>query len=229
MASDPREISVEAATFAPFKQAFRWGMSLVILWMVSIVALAVYVHWKKIDGVAHIGEQISYYTDESAPNHMGTVFANATLKAIFDDYKLHTVFRAKARDQSDTGATAPMLKRSVSAAFLPEFQIALHGTVLYAAKLGVAAPLLGVLFLWLVAFGVDGLVQRSIRRSCGGYESAAIYHRAKLYGVRMLPPFAAVIFFCCPVKLPVLAVFVPMALVSAILLRVQATYYKKYL
>lgn len=122
-----------------------------------------------------------------------------------------------------------MVKTSIWLSFKPEIEVLLYNSILFAAKLGVVVGLAPIYVLWMVVFGVDGLVQRYVRRACGGHESASIYHRAKLYGTKLLPPLAALIFLCSPVAVPALWVFVPSALISALLIRVQATYYKKYL
>ena len=87
------------------------------------------------------------------------------------------------------------------------------------------APLL----LLLYAVGAaDGLTQRAIRRSCGGRESASLYHRAKylqlavlgLGGVALLVWPGAVVWAPCAGL---------MVLATGALAMVQWTFYKKHL
>ena len=45
---------------------------------------------------------------------------------------------------------------------------------------------LPLLLLWYAVGTVDGLTERAIRRSCGGRESASLYHRAKYFQMVVL-------------------------------------------
>lgn len=229
MASDPRQPTVADATFAPFRLTLRVSASLVLLWLVSISAQIAYIHLHKLDGVAHIERQISYYTDTADSTGLANRMATVTYEWAFERLRLHVILGPAAQGTPKDTAVTPYLKRSLWVAYKPELLISAYASVLYAAKIGVFVTIMPLLLIWLLAFGVDGLVQRSIRKACGGHESAALYHRAKLYGVRLLPPFAAVIFLCSPIAISPGWVFVPVALVSALLLRLQAAYYKKYL
>lgn len=230
MATEPRQASVAQVTFAPFRYSLRLGISILLLWFVTICTQIGYAHLTNTDGVLNVERQIGYYVDKADTTGVASKMATATYAWVFEKMKIHIMLAPKAQpaQQPDTSVT-PYLKRSIWAAFRPELLTAAYATVLYAAKLGISLTALPLLLIWVLAFGADGLVQRSIRRSSGGHESAAVYHRAKLYGVRLLPPFAAVIFMCSPWAIPPAFVFVPAALVSAVLLRLQATYYKKYL
>ena len=69
---------------------------------------------------------------------------------------------------------------------------------------------------------------KAIRRSCGGRESASLYHRAKYLQMAVLG-LGGVIVLVWPGPIPWLWVAVAMAVSSAMLARGQWAYYKKHL
>jgi hypothetical protein len=228
MASKPNERTIAETTFAPFKLAWRLTSALVLMWLVSSAAQMVYVHHKKLDPAAHIQAQIDYYLTDAPASDIAPQMGTWTLELLVERWQLHR-WRPPAQGHEPGSAVAPLIKFGIWVSFEPQLHALIYNTILYAVKLGLAISLVPIYLAWVAAFAVDGWVQRHIRRACGGYESASIYHRAKLYGTRLLLPFSAVVFFCSPIALSALLVFAPTALLSALLIRLQATYYKKYL
>lgn len=229
MASKPSENTVAAATFAPFKLASRIIFSLALLWFTSVAVHITWVNFYKLPVDSHMEEMIGYYVDKSTSKGLIEQLATGTYWLVFEATTLQRVLTASTAAPKDNIALAHGLRRGLWAAFKPELRTAAYATVLFGVKLGIlllALPLLAVL---LICFGVDGMVQRYIRRACGGHESAALYHRAKLYGIKLMPPFAAVVFLCSPVVFEPAWLLIPVTLFSALLLRIQTTYYKKYL
>jgi len=85
----------------------------------------------------------------------------------------------------------------------------------------------GFVLVGLVAF-VDGLVERDIRRACGGIESAMLYHRAK----RLLAPILFLSFggyLTAPISIHPSLVFLPVMALFAFSLFVTAKTFKKFL
>lgn len=85
----------------------------------------------------------------------------------------------------------------------------------------------GFLLVGLVAF-IDGLVERDIRRACGGIESAAVYHRAK----RIVVPILFLSFggyLTAPISIHPTLVFLPVMVIFAVALFLTAKSYKKFL
>jgi hypothetical protein len=69
------------------------------------------------------------------------------------------------------------LRRSIWSTFRSDLVVAAYSTVLFGVKAGLVA-MAAVLFALVVAVGgVDGLVQRYIRTTCGGHESTALSRR----------------------------------------------------
>jgi hypothetical protein len=93
------------------------------------------------------------------------------------------------------------------------------------------------LALWLsatlpVALGyvvgmIDGLVERSIRRCCGGRESATLYHRAK-YAIAGVVGMWLFTYLCIPITLELQSGAWVTAGALGAMSRLQWKYYKKY-
>lgn len=58
-------------------------------------------------------------------------------------------------------------------------ETAMVGTQLLGVRFAILLRFLPLLLLLYVVGTADGLTERAIRRSCGGRESASLYHRAK--------------------------------------------------
>ena len=108
------------------------------------------------------------------------------------------------------------------------WQMAVVGTYVFAARTAMYAAALPLIALAAVVGAADGLVARSRRKACAGRESASLYHRAKL-GVS----FSAIMGYLVCLGVPSLGqsvtLLAPVAIVLALLLRLQCAYYKKYL
>ena len=107
-------------------------------------------------------------------------------------------------------------------------RVAMVGTQLFGVRL--ATLLMPVPFV-AMAYAVslaDGLTQRAIRRASGGRESANLYHRAKNLQVVLLTTTAAVSLLL-PVAIDPRSIWLPGAMLVAILARIQWAYYKKHL
>ncbi len=88
-----------------------------------------------------------------------------------------------------------------------------------------ALPLLGIgACLGLV----DGLVARAKRKACAGHESASIYHRAKL-GISFVAILGYVTYLAVPSVGEPVKHLAGISIAMAVMIRLQTTYYKKYL
>jgi hypothetical protein len=114
-------------------------------------------------------------------------------------------------------------------------QIAIYGidaivntVFIFAVRAAVCvSAITGFILVGIVAF-VDGLVERDIRKACGGIESAMLYHRAK----RMLVPIIFLSFggyLTAPVSIHPTIVFLPVMGLFGLALFVTAKTFKKFL
>jgi hypothetical protein len=65
-------------------------------------------------------------------------------------------------------------------------ETAMVGTQLLGVRFAILMRFLPLLLLLYAVGTVDGLTERAIRRSCGGRESASLYHRAKYLQMAVL-------------------------------------------
>lgn len=114
-------------------------------------------------------------------------------------------------------------------------QIAIYGidaivntVFIFAVRAAVCiSAITGFFLVGIVAF-VDGLVERDIRKACGGIESAMLYHRAK----RMLVPIIFLTFggyLTAPVSIHPTIVFLPVMGLFGLALFITAKTFKKFL
>ena len=107
-------------------------------------------------------------------------------------------------------------------------RVAMVGTQMFGVRLAtvvMAVPLVAIIYGLSLA---DGLTQRAIRRVSGGRESANLYHRAKHLQMVLLATTAAVSLIF-PVSIHPRSMWIPSAMLVAILARIQWDYYKKHL
>jgi integrating conjugative element membrane protein (TIGR03747 family) len=107
-------------------------------------------------------------------------------------------------------------------------EVAVIGTQLLGVRLVTMALMVPLLALMCVVALADGLAQRAIRRACGGRESASFYHRAKHLQVVLLVTSNAVSLLL-PTSPDVRWIWIPSAVLIAMLTRLQWSYYKNHL
>jgi len=107
-------------------------------------------------------------------------------------------------------------------------ETAMVGTQLLGVRFATLMRFLPLLLLLYVVGIVDGLTERGIRRSCGGRESASLYHRAKYLQMVVLG-LGAVAVLVWPGPTPWFRIAAGLAVISAMLARGQWAYYKKHL
>lgn len=111
---------------------------------------------------------------------------------------------------------------------MDKVMLALTANYVFAARtaLFIAALPLAVL-LYAVSIA-DGLAARAVRRACAGRESSSLYHRGKLSQAFVVAT-TYVCFLALPNAVNPLWFVLPAAVACALLARLQATFYKKYL
>lgn len=107
-------------------------------------------------------------------------------------------------------------------------ETAMVGTQLLGVRIATLARFTPLLLLLYAIGSVDGLVQRAIRRACGGRESASLYHRAKYLQMAVLGLGGiTMLVWPGPVEWRVAGGLLAGAV--AVLARGQWAYYKKHL
>ena len=221
------ENTIERATFAPFFTIWNLAVSTTLILALSLCVQLAWVHYQNLDPDTYFPALVGYYVENSPRRDLAESVALNAYQFVF----LRS--SQKLQDLTPDGASNSKVGKLLERGFQSTAQIELHivgwSMILFATRLVLVGFTLPFFLLLMVVGFVDGVVQRYHRKSCGGHESAAMYHRAKRWGFRLLPPFAGVIYLCSPVAFEPAWLFVPVGIISALLLRLQATYYKKYL
>lgn len=118
--------------------------------------------------------------------------------------------------------------RSIGSYFGHGIEILIDTLFIFAVRLSVCISAgTGFALVCLVAF-IDGLVERDIRRACGGIESAMIYHRSK----RLIIPLMMLSFgfyMTSPISIHPTIVFLPIMALVGFAIYSTAKSFKKYL
>ena len=107
-------------------------------------------------------------------------------------------------------------------------ETAMVGTQLLGVRMATLLRFAPPLLLLYAVGGTDGLSQRAIRRSCGGRESASLYHRAKYLQFAVLG-LGGVALLVWPGAVAWATFAGLIVLVTSVLARLQWTFYKKHL
>jgi integrating conjugative element membrane protein (TIGR03747 family) len=118
--------------------------------------------------------------------------------------------------------------RNAYVANFEAIRVAMIGTQLFGVRLATLVTALPLLAVAYGAASVDGLAVRAIRRARGGRESASLYHRAKHLQVIVLVTSVA-IGLLLPLSMDPWHIWVPAAVLVAVLAHLQWAYYKKHL
>lgn len=209
-----------------FGNAFRFAW-----WALAAIAISVLVEWAGMIwlwGPEHSKEML----DEEI-GYLGTFNKNLLTGIYPTDIGLHFVDWANTavnflhlRDISTWLANGVLGGATTVAVYGIESMI--NTIFIFAVRSAIClSALSGFVLVGLVAF-IDGLVERDIRKACGGIESAMMYHRAK----RLIKPTLFLTFggyLTAPISIHPTLVFLPVMGMFAMTIYVTAKSFKKFL
>ena len=210
-----------------------------LAFLVALLAAACMVAWVMAfkvwpEGSHHLGNLLNVDLARLAmqphplldPGALAIQFANVCYRLIFEWTGIHAMGATFAEE--GTLSIPDTIARNVYHAHHEAIEVAMIATQLFGVRLAVLV-LSGPSVLLGYTLGLaDGLVQRAIRKVRGGHESSNLYHRAKYAQVVLLAVWGAFVLLV-PVSIDSRWLCLPAAIVSALLARVQWTYYKKHL
>lgn len=118
------------------------------------------------------------------------------------------------KDVQHDGLLLWVLIRAVSDVMLTKFVMLISAIPLF--------------FLSIMAGLIDGLNQRAIRAACLGRESTYVFHKSIPLARKMLC-FVLGVWLCVPMTLPSSPIFVGLAMMLGLVMRMSASRFKKYL
>ena len=228
------EGSLAGVLLSPLKLAFSLALGLVAILLVAWSIDWVFVSRVWPDGVdrlrsllaADLAHGIALAAQQGREASEITGPANLLYGMVFEATGIHDM-GLRFADASALSIPDTVVRRSYLAN-REAIETAMVGTQLLGVRFAMLMRFLPLLLLLYAVSTVDGLTERAIRRSCGGRESASLYHRAKylqmavlgLGGVALLVWPGLVAWELCAWLI---------ALATGALARVQWTFYKKHL
>lgn len=209
----------------PFYRLLHLGLWLIVVGFMSMAALEGMAIWEVglFNAVGYSADLVKYYLEQS-PNSALSLHVGEQLEQWF--FSLSWVTPVVQRIASGQA----LLNSSHSGVDVRQFLLVAMDSV---QLLGIRAMLLFLaapIFMLLMGIAViDGLVARYVRRQCAGHESATRHTRAMRMLRYGLVPLVAFVWLVAPVKMPFAALFLPLAVGTAVLIWVAAKYFKKYL
>lgn len=211
--------------------AFSLAVWLCLMLLLAITAdlLAAYFLWRD-DPVTGIENLIRFYLDQSTAPQLSQRCAYWAYQALFGWDGIDRIMRQYADGIPPAGIMGHLLTYNAFGGPIASYvTVAMYGAKLFGIRVAMLAMILPQFALILAVAFVDGLVERYIRRECGGNESATRFHHAKRFARMGLLPLLMLIWLISPWPLYVHWLFFPVVMMSAIAIRVMAKYYKKYL
>lgn len=203
--------SATSFIFDPFRITWRFFKSAILVWFLCMAMHIIWIRWNHLNADTYMRALIDYYLHHTSDAAYVQTIAIKLHWLAFDATSLQRTFIAPINS------------------IYSDLRVAGFATILYGIKIAIVLLSLPLFVALQVVAIIDGLVQRYIRKACGGNESSALYHRAKRYGLTILPSVTAILFLTAPIAFDPALILLPTAIVSAFFLRMQAKYYKKYL
>ncbi len=223
-----------AVLLSPLKLAFSLGLGLVLILLVAWTVDWVYVSRVWPDGADRLrsllatdfGHGIALAARQGRGAGEITGPANLLYGLVFEVTGIHDM-GLRFADASALSIPDTVVRRSYLA-HRDAIETAMLGTQLLGVRFATFMRFLPLLLVLYMVGAADGLTERAIRRSCGGRESASLYHRAKyLQMVALGLGGVALLVWPRPVAWEFYAGLI--VIVTGVLARVQWAFYKKHL
>jgi len=201
-----------------------------VLWSISAIFISVLIEW---GGMVYLwGPDHSRDVLETEIHFLGSFNQNlltglypGDIATAMVNWVDHWIIFFQLREISNALASGTHQSISLFASYGIEAFI--NTLFIFAVRLAVCtSAMTGFMLVCLVAF-IDGLVERDIRRACGGTESAMIYHNAK----RLIVPAIMLsfgVYMTSPFSIHPTLIFLPIMAVVGYLIFLATKCFKKY-
>ncbi len=229
--STPYEESIIGSNLWWLKAILRFVLA---MFMFSIIAIGMDIAYNKYvwapgTGVTHMEEMINFALDRRVNQAFAENCADAVYWIYFKWNQIDASVMQYAQGEGTCTLMARTYRNTLIIPFQNELAIAMYGAKLFGIRMASLILALPLFLLTCVVAIVDGWTERYIRKMGVGNESSTIYHRAKFYAFKLIPPTAGLIYLAAPYTIEPATIFVPTAIVTGFLLRTQMKYYKKHL
>ncbi|MDZ7840860.1 MAG: TIGR03747 family integrating conjugative element membrane protein [Gammaproteobacteria bacterium] len=221
------------------------GVARALAWLVAALFLSILLEWAGMlfwwpeQGSLHsrnmLEREISYLNSDfrrslvtSSPARFARGFADTFYYYLFEWTRVVNFIEwLRQPAPADEGRIQTILRGAY--AQVADYVIAaMTITQVFAVRLAVLTLAIPVFILFGIVALVDGLVQRDLRRWCGGRESSFVYHHAKtaIFPALIL---AWVIYLGMPTSMHPNFVILPFSVLFATAIAIAARSFKKYL
>lgn len=213
------------------RSLLRLVMMLVMFCVTAMTVAIIHGKYALAPGTAieHMQGLIGYVLDRTTNQEFARALAAGLYWLCFKWNGIHDAATEYDRGGPAWTLMSDLIRRTLIIPFNEPLMIAMLSVKLFGIRMAGLLQALPLFILTCVLAAIDGLSERYIRRCGLGRESAAIYHRAKHYAFRLLPPLAGFVYLVLPYPMEPAMVFMPVALMTGLLLRTQMKYYKKYM
>ncbi len=213
----------------PFVFAMRWMLGGFLIYIVATLIFCGFaIKQHPYDQLSWADEMINYYVQVGGNDDTAAKAGRAAHSLVFESLGMISMGRTSDKKAMTDKSFWSNMKTPNPITKSEFFELWQRSTYLFGVRLYhilIAVPA----FALVAALGMfDGLSQRAIRTACAGHESASLYHRAKFAAFTLAAPLAAAVYLCSPWNYHPIYLLVPALLATSLLLRVQYTFYKKY-
>jgi integrating conjugative element membrane protein (TIGR03747 family) len=177
---------------SPLNLAFSLGLGLVLILLCAWIVDWVFVFKVWPQGIERLRELLAHdlahgialAAQQGGRTSAITAPANALYSMVFEATGIHSM-GIQFADGSALSIPDTIMRRSY-VSHREEIEAAMLGTQLLGVRAAILVRFVPLLVLLYAIGAADGFTQRAIRRTCGGRESASLYHRAKYLQVAVL-------------------------------------------
>ena len=227
----PYEDSILGANLWWLKAVVRFTMAMFMFSAIAMVLCLVYNRyvWDPDTGPDHLETMINFALDHRVNKEFAEKCSNLVYWLYFKWNLIDDTVRRFADGEPASTLIARKYRDVLIVPFHNQLAVAMYSAKLFGIRMASLILALPLFFLTCAVAIVDGLTERYVRKMCVGNESSTIYHRAKHYAFRLIPPTAGLIYLAAPYSIEPVLIFVPTAFLTGFLLRTQMKYYKKHL
>lgn len=135
---------------------------------------------------------------------------------------------ARARQPNESDGRMVRMMKGLFSEYYDFLMAAIYILIMFLIRLSILILSLPAFILFGVVGVADGLMQRDLRRWCGGNESGYIYHWAKKFAIPVLL-VSWVIYLAIPSSIHPNFIITPFAVLFGLVLMVMTSKFKKYL
>ncbi|MCG8612253.1 MAG: TIGR03747 family integrating conjugative element membrane protein [Pseudomonadales bacterium] len=177
--------------------------------------------------IGYLGESLDGDTLNGDAVETASGSVNDIVDFLFIDSGVVDMLTSVKTAEPNDGKLVRLVKRVV-AEYYNYLMAAIYILIMFFIRLSILVLSIPAFLLFGLVGVSDGLMQRDLRRWCGGNESGYIYHWAKRFAMPVLI-MAWVIYLAIPNSIPPNFIITPFAVLFGLVLMVMTSKFKKYL